>query len=114
MNELWRRMAELYGFRWTSQHGECDADGTWARVLSGLTPGQLARGLQTCADVGASRARGGEEDWPPTAGEFLGYCATYKARAHQLYLPTPKPATMTADERAAWISLARKHLSGRA
>ena len=58
--ELWRRMTAMYGHKWASQYGECDADETWSIGLAGVTPDQLAAGLRHCLAVGADRARTGD------------------------------------------------------
>lgn len=85
-------MAEIYGHRWTSQYGETDTDGTWARGLVGITGAQLAAGLQRCVNQGNKRAQNGEQDWPPSLGEFRGYCLPEKPRYIGTdYVKLPKP-----------------------
>lgn len=69
MRTLWRRMAEIYGQRWTSAYGEDAAKGagdTWAKGLIGVAPEQLARGLEACI-VAA-------DPWPPTLPAFRAMC----------------------------------------
>ena len=69
MRTLWRRMAEIYGQRWTAAYGEDAVSGagdTWAKGLVGITPQQLARGLEACI----TRA----DPWPPTLPEFRALC----------------------------------------
>lgn len=97
MNELWRRMADLYGHRWVSQYGEADENGTWRRVLASLTPAQIAVGLRQCVAIGRSRAQTGDEDWPPTAGEFAGFCVSTRAPCHQLYQALPFDKTVLTE-----------------
>lgn len=66
---LWVRMAEIYGYRWTSAYGEDPSGGaaaTWAKGLAGLTGEQLAAGL------GSSIASA--DPWPPTLPEFRLRC----------------------------------------
>lgn len=63
-------MAEIYGHRWTSAYGaESGADGaagTWAKGLAGVTPAQVANGLNAC--IASS------DPWPPTLPEFRAKC----------------------------------------
>lgn len=66
---LWARMAAIYGHRWTSSYGDDPAGmvgDTWAAGLSGLTGGQLARGLEAC--VASS------DPWPPSLPDFRARC----------------------------------------
>lgn len=69
MRQLWQRMAEVYGHRWTSAYGDDAGKGaglTWAKGLAGLVPAQIGRGLEL-AVVSA-------EPWPPTLPEFRALC----------------------------------------
>lgn len=75
LRELWTRMASIYGHRWNSSYGDMSehADGrltttgdTWRRGLLGITPAQIAVGLNSCI-VSA-------EPWPPTLPEFRALC----------------------------------------
>jgi hypothetical protein len=85
---LWRRMAEVYGHRWTSQFGPAPARGlspvmaTWARGLAGLAPADLARGLDRVTREGP--------DWPPPLPGFRELCA---ARPADFGLP-PEPLAL--------------------
>lgn len=69
MRTLWVRMIEMYGNRWVMHFGD-SADGgagaTWRKVLAGLTPTQVAVGLQACAAIA--------DDWPPSAPRFRALC----------------------------------------
>lgn len=58
-------MGQLYGHRWLSSYGEAD-DGTWLAGLQGVTPEQLAIGVQHCVQRG--------ESWPPSMPEFRSRC----------------------------------------
>ncbi len=58
-------MGMLYGHKWASSFGTGD-DGTWLRVLEGITGQQIADGLERCL----SRA----DNWPPDAIEFRKLC----------------------------------------
>jgi hypothetical protein len=69
MQQLWLRMAEIYGVRWTSSYGDDPSKGaaqTWAKGLAGLSGDQLARGLSSCI--------ASAETWPPTLPEFRMHC----------------------------------------
>ena len=65
VKKLWLRMAKVYGHKWTSSYGQVD-DGTWAKGLAGITPQQLADGLETCVTKSLP--------WPPSLPEFRGFC----------------------------------------
>lgn len=95
-------MAALYGHRWTSNYGTRDDGDTWLHALRGVTPGQLADGIRSCVNRAAERRRVGDEDWPPTAGEFRAMCEepvvasgmARDRRAQRLFrraLPAPPP-----------------------
>lgn len=75
LRRLWERMVAIYGHAWTSVHDVSpnDDDGkltlsgdTWAKALIGVTPQQLADGLQACIAEGA--------EFPPAVGRFRGMC----------------------------------------
>ncbi|WP_212669119.1 hypothetical protein [Xanthomonas retroflexus] len=69
MRTLWVRMAEIYGFRWSSAYGENPNVGaavTWAKGLAGLSGRQLADGLAACI--------ASAEPWPPTLPQFRMMC----------------------------------------
>ncbi len=90
--ELWNRLTDVYGHRWVSGHGTTDDEGTWFRGLRDLSPNELAAGLRRCIQVGNERSRTGDEDWPPSLGEFRAYCRRDKAVPyHSPYTALPKP-----------------------
>ena len=99
----------MYGHKWASQYGECDADETWSIGLAGVTPDQLAAGLRHCLAVGADRARTGDEDWPPTVGEFRGYCKPTRHAALDGFTALPAPE-LTKEEKLAHIAECRRAL----
>lgn len=69
MDNLWIKMSEMYGHRWTSNFGvSADPGHSWATVLKGLTGQQIANGLNTLVE------KGGEFDWPPPANVFRAMC----------------------------------------
>lgn len=62
-------MAAIFGHAWVSNYGaspEGVAADTWAAVLAGLTPQQIAQGLQRLTLQGG--------DWPPSAPAFRALC----------------------------------------
>ena len=81
IEELWLRMARIYGHKWVSGFGESD-DGTWLTGLKELTPQQLADGLHRCIEGG--------EEWPPSLPQFRSLC---------LGLPSRKEFIATYQER---------------
>lgn len=84
MDRLWKRMAGLYGNRWTASFGVADKNHAWLSVLQGLTVHQVADGISRTAKAFPS--------WPPTAGEFRALCRTEAAPEHKA-LPKPQPYT---------------------
>ncbi|WP_405120793.1 replication protein P [Pseudomonas leptonychotis] len=67
LDNLWLKMTELYGHRWTGSFGvSADQSHAWAAALGGLTGPQIAVGL---ASLVAS-----DEKWPPSAPEFRALC----------------------------------------
>jgi hypothetical protein len=75
INEVWRRMAKIYGHRWTSSFGEAD-DGTWLTGLRDLLPEELAVGLRACIKR--------EDDWPPVLPEFRRLCLGYESKGQAI------------------------------
>ncbi len=96
-------MTSLYGHRWTSSFGEStDPDGVWARALEGVTPRQIADGLNAVVRSGL--------DWPPSAPEFRKLClggvadqgqGAYNGIHRQLKRPAHLlPNTTSAEDKA--------------
>ena len=89
MGQLWERLAEMYGHRWTSSYGADDRNGTWRKGLAGLTPQQIGAGLIACLK---RRPRDGDEDWPPTLNEFRAMCLPPVTNPiHRDFIALPKP-----------------------
>ncbi len=60
-------MAEMYGHKWTSQHGvDVDKEGVWRKALTGVSPRQFADGLNLVVTEG--------DEWPPAAPVFRKLC----------------------------------------
>lgn len=68
IRNLWVRMAEVYGNKWTSQNDDSESSvaETWRKGLAGITKAQLADGLQACLFSA--------DPWPPTLPEFRARC----------------------------------------
>jgi len=60
-------MADMYGHKWTSQHGvDVDKEGVWRKALTGVSPRQFADGLNLVVTEG--------DEWPPAAPVFRKLC----------------------------------------
>lgn len=96
---LWVRMAEIYGHRWSSAYGEDSsldgAAGTWAKGLAGVTPAQVAAGLNAC--IASS------DPWPPTLPEFRAKC---------LGIPTLAAVRLNPEAQTPFNRLVWQHLDG--
>lgn len=102
MATLWRRMIEVYGHRWTAAHGESAEAGsgdTWAKGLAGITPPQLAAGLEACI----VRA----DAWPPTLPEFRALCLGIPA-----LLQVREDLARADAQRQPFTLLVAQHLDG--
>lgn len=108
ISELWRRMTDIYGHKWSSAHGEIDHDDTWLRGLSDLTPAELSHGLSECARQEPDQ---NGDTWAPTLPEFRAMCKPKDTRApyHALYAELPAPS-LKKEEKLAHIALIRESL----
>ncbi|MHB0820110.1 hypothetical protein ACYCFK_17770 [Stutzerimonas stutzeri] len=81
MEELWIKMAGLYGHKWASSFGaDVDPDGIWAIALAGLQSNQISHGLASVVRMG--------NEWPPSAPEFRKLClAAGKVTPESVGLP---------------------------
>lgn len=115
VRRVWRVMADLYGHRWVSAHGESDEDpkrpgeaGMWARGLSGLTGEDLARGFRALMHNG--------DPWPPSLPQFRALCNPPQRENEAAYRAPPGrmlPHKLSAEERArgrAQIATLRERL----
>lgn len=71
MVRLWDLMTELYGHKWTSVHGLGDESGTWAKMMAGITPAQMAAGARAWVNQGSEAAK-----WPPGAVDLRDMCCS--------------------------------------
>ena len=80
-------MTAIYGHRWTSQYGDCNAAmEIWQKGLSDLTAEELGAGLRAMLNR--------DDPWPPSLPEFRGLCKPPRRDpAHKFVklLPKPKP-----------------------
>lgn len=65
IDELWKRMAEIYGHKWTSSHGDVDS-GTWLSALRNIPEDRIVSGM--------NKLLLRSDTWPPTLPEFLQLC----------------------------------------
>lgn len=102
MATFWRRMTDIYGHRWTAPHGESSEAGsgdTWAKGLAGVTPQQLAAGLEACI----VRA----DPWPPTLPEFRALCFGIPS-----LLQVREDLARAGAQRQSFTLLVCRHLDG--
>ena len=60
-------MTSMYGHKWTSAHGvDVDSEGVWAKALTGVSPREMADGLNLVTTEGG--------EWPPGAPAFRKLC----------------------------------------
>lgn len=84
MLRIWRRMSEIYGHKWVSQHGTQPSD-TWTVALADVTVEQIAH---------AFRALLRElPEWPPSLPDFVRLC---RPSPESLGLPSAREAFQEA------------------
>jgi hypothetical protein len=88
MVTLWTRMEEIYPHKWSSKLGEpgSSAFATWRQGLAGITPQQIATGLQQCVQR--------TDAWPPSLPAFRALC---QVSPQSLGLPTLESAFRMAS-----------------
>lgn len=91
MVRLWELMTELYGHKWTSVHGLGDESGTWAKMMAGITPAQMAAGARAWVNQGGEAAK-----WPPGAVDLRDICKA--TMGDLLNIPDPAAAWKEAVE----------------
>ena len=96
MIRLWEVMQETYGRQWESSNGSTPTK-TWERLLTGISPDQIADGLDRMLDRASS--------FPPNGAEFRNLClgrsvdskgrdtTTDHKSAAYLYIGDPKHPT---------------------
>lgn len=114
MVPLWEHMTGIYGHKWVSSFGE-EVSETWVRGCADLTGDELVRGLHSCLYRSQSNLRAGDDDWPPTLGEFQLLCRPQKPTYHYEYaaLPMPKRSPEQLAEIEADIARLRVELGAR-
>jgi hypothetical protein len=99
MATFWLRMAEIYGRKWTSVHGETPTE-LWSTALSALSGDQVKRGLLACLTNG--------DPWPPSLPEFLAGCRPQpreNAAAYRCVPQLPAPVSSRDTARAELAKL---------
>jgi hypothetical protein len=96
--QFWRQMAQIYGRRWTSTHGEAPTE-LWSMGVSGLSPEQLSMGLAECVRCG--------EPWPPSLPEFLAWCRPRSRENAAMYRCVPQLPAPVSDKETARTELAK-------
>lgn len=99
MAELWSRMIEMYGHKFTSSFGEVPSD-TWSRALSGCSAEDLAQGIRACFTR--------QDTWPPTLPEFVEMC---RAQPRSLYFHSPAQQGLLENHSPEKRSTALEHIS---
>lgn len=95
LDNLWLKMAEIYGRRWTGSFGvSVDQSHAWAATLGGLTGEQIAVGLNALASTEDKQL----QDWPPAAPKFRALCLVRDPEAFGL--PSEEKAYREACSRA--------------
>lgn len=89
---LWQHMTGIYGHRWATSYGH-EVSETWVRGLADITNEELAKGLRGCLKRSESSKRAGDDDWPPTLGEFRILCKPTPYPYHNNVPRLPKPIT---------------------
>ena len=64
-DKAWTKLTAMYGHKFASQFGETPDD-TWVTCLRGISPRQIADGLNACLES--------HPVWPPGAAQFRGLC----------------------------------------
>lgn len=84
-------MENIYPHKWSSKLGKPEKNNsafqTWRNGLSGITPGQIARGLEHCIRSG--------DAWPPSLPQFREYC---EVKPEELGLPSLEQAYQVARQ----------------
>lgn len=85
-------MASLYGYKWTSKEGESDSDlldsynfKLWLDKTVHLTNDQWRRGVDRCENDLRHSARRGDDCWPPSYAEFIGFCDESKTGIYKMF-----------------------------
>lgn len=88
---LWVRMGDLFGDKWRAKAGGyTDANGgytqtflLWCRKLERLTEKQFNNGMLILEERVKRNGQLGQETWPPSYAEFLGFASPSAQHALQ-------------------------------
>ncbi len=115
---MWQRMSQLFGHRWSSQEGDVRTPRgdysprflLWCRKTESLSEDDWRRGFAVVEQRVREAARQGDTEWPPTYGEFLGYCMPpVKPRGHRYFDQSRAIEDQEAKKRR--YEAGRKHCS---
>lgn len=71
-------MTRLYGYKWTSKEGELDPRSygfrLWCEKTEEIPRDDWIRGFDRCESDLRHSAKVGDECWPPSYAEFVGFC----------------------------------------
>ncbi|WP_345198039.1 hypothetical protein [Kistimonas scapharcae] len=87
---VWKRLTDIYGQRFVSQHGPVGGEGfrTWCRELRGLSKADIERGLHELEKRVEQAFRSGITVFPPSAIEYKAICQPASVpAAHRPYRP---------------------------
>jgi hypothetical protein len=112
-------MTRLYGYKWTSREGEVDIDlpdslgfKLWLEKTGHLTNEQWKKGIDRCEKNLRYAARSGDDCWPPSYAEFIGYCDETSSGMYKLFkISTPESKERKNKRRAKGRQECKKLLS---
>lgn len=115
---IWTKMAEVYGYKWTSQYGEVTNDQgalssaavTWAQGLSVL--GDQTEQMKQISDGFAKMVEGGY-DWPPSLPQFLDLCRKKRLAPYHRIYKNVLPAPVDHENARIHLQKAREILNGK-
>ena len=106
---LWKQLSDIYGARFTREHGESDVSGVWYQALNDLSRNEFYHGLY--ALYRDSRF----ETWPPNCTEFRHLCLKRAGKGiptvHEAFREVQ--AHLLSPKRTRWSHLVVKHALAR-
>jgi len=108
---VWKRLTDIYGHRFVSQHGPVGGEGfrTWCRELRGLSKEHIERGLRELEKRVELAFRNCTTVFPPSAIEFKAVCQPSSvAAAHRPFRPA---LPETKEARTERIKAGQHHIN---
>jgi len=95
---VWTRLIDIYGHRFTSQHGQVGGDGfgTWCRDLNGLKKEDIDHGLHVLEGRVEKAYLHEENAYPPNSIEFRSICKPASVPAAHLPFMRAEPESEEA------------------